>query len=133
MKAKGVSALRSERGLRPEERAAEPQVVGLTPQTPENRKPNTMKTYLLRDPNAVEPQNPPRARPSQPTSAPAPAAPVHTILGRATASGPALFLGLDVPNDSIAVPLALSDSTEVRRYGIIGGQHDDVLKPIKML
>ena len=31
-------------------------------------------------------------------------------------------------NDSIAVSLAPSDSTEVRRYGIIGGEHDDVLK-----
>ena len=40
------------------EREAEPQVVGLTPQTPVNRKASTMKTYLLRDPNAVEPQNP---------------------------------------------------------------------------
>ena len=96
MKAKVVSGLRSERGLRPEERAAEPQVVGLTPQTTENRKANTMKTYLLLDPNAVEPQNPQRARPSQPTSSPAPAAPVRTILGRpAAASGPALYLGLD--------------------------------------
>ena len=31
-------------------------------------------------------------------------------------------------NDSIAVSLAPLDSTEVRRYGIIGGEHDDVLK-----
>jgi transposase len=44
-----------------------------------------------------------------------------------------LFLGLDVHNDSIAVSLAPSDSTEVRRYGIIGGQHDDVLKLLKKL
>jgi hypothetical protein len=33
-----------------------------------------------------------------------------------------------VHNDSIAVSLAPSDTTEVRRYGIIGGEHDDVLK-----
>jgi transposase len=44
-----------------------------------------------------------------------------------------LFLGLDVHNDSIAVSLAPSDSPEVRRYGIIGGQHDDVLKLLKKL
>jgi transposase len=44
-----------------------------------------------------------------------------------------LFIGLDVHNDSIAVSLAPSDSTEVRRYGIIGGTHDDVLKLIKKL
>ena len=36
-------------------------------------------------------------------------------------------------NDSIAVSLAPSDSTEVRRYGIIGGEHDDVLKLAKKL
>jgi len=44
-----------------------------------------------------------------------------------------LFIGLDVHNDSIAVSLAPSDSTEVRRYGIIGGEHDDVLKLVKKL
>jgi transposase len=72
-----------------------------------------MKTYLLRTPKTVEPQKPP----------PGPAAPV----------GPALFIGLDVHNDSIAVSLAPSDSAEVRRYGVIGGQHDDVLKLVKKL
>jgi hypothetical protein len=79
------------------------------------RKANTMKTYILRKPKPVEPQKsscPPR---------PKPAAPV-------VAKGPILFIGLDVHNDSIAVSLAPSDSTEVRRYGIIGGEHDDVLK-----
>jgi transposase len=44
-----------------------------------------------------------------------------------------LFIGLDVHNDSIAVSLAASDSAEVRRYGIIGGAHDDVLRLIKKL
>ena len=44
-----------------------------------------------------------------------------------------LFVGLDVHNDSIAVSLAPSESTEVRRYGIIGGEHDDVLKLVKKL
>src|SRR5487761_2045526 len=46
----------------------------------------------------------------------------------ATPKAPMLFIGLDVHNDSIAVSLAPSDSAEVRRYGIIGGEHDDVLK-----
>ena len=32
-----------------------------------------------------------------------------------------MFIGLDVHNDSIAVSIAPSDSTVVRRYGIIGG------------
>jgi transposase len=36
-------------------------------------------------------------------------------------------------NDSIAVSLAPSDSIEVRRYGIIGGEHEDVLKLAKKL
>jgi hypothetical protein len=48
-------------------------------------------------------------------------------------AGRVLFIGLDVHNDSIAVSLAPSDSTEVRRYGIIGGEHDDVLKLVKKL
>ena len=51
-----MSALRDERGLR-RVSGAEPQVVGLAPQTTMNdRKANTMKTYILRDPNTVEPQ-----------------------------------------------------------------------------
>jgi transposase len=78
---------------------------------------NTMKTYLLRDPKTVEPQKSTRWLRGQPVTPP----------------GPALFIGLDVHNDSIAVSLAASDSSEVRRYGIIGGQHDDVLKLLKKL
>ena len=73
---------------------------------------DTMKSYLLRNSKAVEPQNP---RPA---------------LAPASARGPALFIGLDVHNDSIAVSIAPGDSTEVRRYGIIGGRHDDVLSPL---
>jgi transposase len=46
---------------------------------------------------------------------------------------PVLFIGLDVHNDSIAVSIAPSGSAEVRRYGIIGGEHDDVLKLVKKL
>jgi hypothetical protein len=44
-----------------------------------------------------------------------------------------LFIGQDVHNDSIAVSIAPGDSTEVRRYGLIGGTHDDVLKLAKKL
>ena len=129
-----MSALRRKRGLR-RVSGAEPQVVGLAPQTTNERRANTMKTYILRDPRAVEPQKP-RSRAATPLPA-APAIPpgITTILGRPAAAGggPALFIGLDVHNDSIAVSLAPSDSTEVRRYGIIGGEPDDVLKLIKKL
>jgi transposase len=86
-----------------------------------------MKTYLLRDSNTVEPQN--TLRPLRPD--PAITATVDVICGRP--AGPVLFIGLDVHNDSIAVSLAPSDSTEVRRYGIIGGTHDDVLRLLKKL
>ena len=52
----GVCFFRDEHGLR-RVSGAEPQVVGLAPQTTMNdRKANTMKTYILRDPKAVEPQ-----------------------------------------------------------------------------
>lgn len=98
-----------------------------------------MKTYILRDPNAVEPQNQPaNARPHARRPDPARTATGDAIGGPPAAAPPALagrvlFLGLDVHNDSIAVSLAPSDSTEVRRYGIIGGQHDDVLRLLKKL
>ena len=80
-----------------------------------------MKTYLLRNPKAVEPQKP----------APPPRHP--PVASSTPVAGPVLFVGLDVHNDSIAVSLAPSDSAEVRRYGIIGGQHDDVLQLLKKL
>jgi len=44
-----------------------------------------------------------------------------------------IYVGLDVHNDSIAVSLAPSDSTEVRRFGIIGGTHEHMLRFIKQL
>ena len=117
-------APRDERGLR-RVSGAEPPVVGLAPQTTMNdRRTNTMKTYILRAPSPVEPQKPPRPLRVQPLT---------PARGEIPPSGPALFLGLDVHNDSIAVTLAPGDSTEVRRYGIIGGQHDDVLKLLKKL
>ena len=104
---------------------AEPQIVGLAPQTTRmTEETDTMKTYILRDPKTVEPQSAPR-RLRDPSGRPPHAA--------APRPGPALFIGLDVHNDSIAVSLAPSESPEVRRYGIIGGQHDDVLKLLKKL
>lgn len=103
-----MSAFREERGSRTGVWNAEPQNVGLAPQTIlVTERANTMKTYLLRDPNAVEPQK--AARPHPPTSAsqPPPVAP----------PGPTLFVGLDVHTGSIAVSLVPCDSTEARRYG----------------
>lgn len=133
MKAKAVSALRSKRGLRPVVQVAEPQVVGLAPQTTMmTERANTMKTYLLREPKTVEPQNARRAPRTRPTATattarevPEPPAPPKP--------GPILFIGLDVHTASIAVSLAASDATEVRRYGLIGGTHDDVLRLAKKL
>src|ERR1035437_1387609 len=124
MKANTVSALRSKRGLH-RVNGAEPQVVGLTPQTTDNRKANTMKTYILRPSPPVEPQKTIRS-PRPKTAAPLTAAAL--LEGPAAPKGPRLFLGLDVHNDSIAVSLAPSDAIEVRRYGILGGGHDDGLK-----
>src|SRR5450759_5496746 len=136
MKAKQGSALR-ERGLR-RVCGAEPPIEAVTQLTdphPNNREPpsnierktDTMKTYILRDPSTVEAQNPPRLRRDDPA--------LHALVGKILAAGrgPALYLGLDVHNDSIAVSLAPSDATEVRSYGLIGGAHDDVLKLLKKL
>ncbi|MEQ2009483.1 MAG: transposase, partial [Limisphaerales bacterium] len=83
-----------------------------------------MKTYILRDPKAVERQTPPPK--------PFPEAP-PVLAADDRLVGPVLFTGLDVHKDSIAVSLAPSDATEVRRYGVIGGTHDDVLKAVKKL
>ena len=66
-----------------------------------------MKIYILLKPEPVQ---------SQITTVPAGTKPL------------VLFVGLDVHNDSIAVSIAPGDATEVRRYGIIGGEHDDVFK-----
>jgi len=99
------------------------------------KKADTMKTYLLKTSPAVESKarrQPARTTQSPPTS-------LADVSSRGSqprveaAPGPALFIGLDVHNDSIAVSLAPSQSTEVRRYGVIGGTHDDVLKLAKKL
>jgi transposase len=83
-----------------------------------------MSTYLLRNMSKVQPQRQPQSVPT-----------THPVLGQPVARprGPALFVGLDVHTDSIAVSLAPSDSAEVRRYGLIGGGHDDVLRLAKKL
>jgi len=106
---------------------------------------NTMKSYILRDPKAVEPHKAgfvPAGEPQNPRSPrrrdPALVATVDAIGGPPAGvpparAGLALFIGMDVHNDSIAVSLAPDDSTEARRYGIIGGNHDDVLRLIKTL
>src|SRR5512146_3211987 len=110
MKAKAVSALRSKRGLRPVVQVAEPQVVGLTPQTTMmTKRTDTMKTYLLREPKPVEPQSARRVLRTRPVTAS-----VHEVLGQAaqTKNGPVLFIGLDVHTDSIAVSLAAPDGSE---------------------
>jgi len=137
MKVIKVSALR-ERGLRPVGRVAEPQVVGLAPQTTNERKANIMKTYILRNSKTVEPQKSTPHLPPPPRPEPGLTALVDVICGPALPLPPLLarlilFIGLDVHNDSIAVSIAPSDSSEVRRYGIIGGEHDDVLKLAKKL
>ncbi len=86
-----------------------------------------MKTYVLHPVPPVQPQRKPApARRPAAAAAPPPA-------GQTESGSPALFVGLDVHNDTIAVSLAPSASTEVRRYGIIGGTHDDLLKLAKKL
>ena len=87
-----------------------------------------MKTYILRPFHPVEPQY---CRRTDPTTR----AITSDILSRPAAPSTELILyvGMDVHNDSIAVAIAPSRSTEVRSYGIIGGEHDDVLKLIKKL
>jgi transposase len=90
-----------------------------------------MKTYLLREPQTVEPQSARRTARPRPVSV----ATARAVLGppAQTKNGPVLYLGLDVHTDSIAVSLAPSDGAEVRRYGLIGGTQDDVLRLAKKL
>ena len=110
MKVDKVSALR-ERGMRAGvSRRAEPQCLVVNSNI--ERKADTMKSYILRSRQTVQSQKSNILTPTRSW---------------------VLYLGLDVHNDSIAVSLAPSDSTEVRRYGIIGGEHDDVLKLVKKL
>jgi len=92
MKVKQVSALRSKRGLH-RVNGAEPQVVGLTPQTPDIRKTDTMKTYILRQPKPVEPQKSSRTPRPKPVPPVAPAG--HCGRMETMTKGPVLFIGLD--------------------------------------
>src|SRR5215472_19336829 len=94
MKLVKVSALRSKRGLRSRLGIAEPQVESISrladtnprnqPPSTNERKADTMSTYLLRNVSKVQPQ------PKPATAAVLP-------------GGPVLFIGLDVHTDSIAV------------------------------
>lgn len=73
-----------------------------------------MKTYILGHSGAVDGQKAAQEDvPRPPQGAP---------------PGPRLFIGMDVHSESIAVSLAPGDSAEVRRYGVIEGTHDAVLK-----
>jgi hypothetical protein len=76
-----------------------------------------MKTYLLRPAPPVQRQT---RRAAKPTVDVRPE-PCHPPVR----PGPALFIGLDVHTDSIAVSLAPSDGQEVRRYGQLGGEAED--------
>lgn len=103
-----------------------------------------MKTYILRNAKTVEPQTPSQSPPPPSASvggvAPGDSGPVAAATGGAILGRPlpapgarALFIGLDVHSRAISVSLAPSDSTEVRRYGDIGGSHDDVLRLARKL
>ena len=76
-----------------------------------------MKTYLLRDPNSVEPQKaqlvetPHTVQSQNPSHLQAPTS-LADISSQGSQPG-TLFIGLDVHNDSSAVSLAPSNSTEV--------------------
>ena len=91
-----------------------------------------MKTYILRDPQSVQPQKAQFVETPEPQTE----ARVERICAAGPvpiSRGPALYVGLDVHTESIAVSLAPSDSVEVRRYGLIGGTQDDVLRLAKKL
>ena len=151
MKREEVSAFR-ERGLRPGVcREAEPQVWSNRNSNSE-RKADTMKTCILRPFKTVDAQKAslkPSQKPGRKTVPHPPgvadqeavvldpdaaltAALTQDIIAAAD-KRPALCIGLDVHNDSIAVSLAPEGSTEVRRYGVIGGSHDEVLKLARKL
>ena len=91
-----------------------------------------MKTYILKSPASVEPQIRSTSRTDKAALVGATTPIVQTRVVASIPQG-VLYIGLDVHNDTIAVSLAPSGSTEVRRYGIIGGSHDEVLKLAKKL
>ena len=133
MKIKAVSALRSKRGLRPVKRVA--RATGCGTHAPNNNETkskhhediHTAPTQTCRshkNPPANPALKPPKAGPPPPSSWDARQRPP---------TAPSCSPVFDVHTDSIAVSLAPSDSVEVRRYGIIGGEHDDVLKLLTKL
>jgi len=88
-----------------------------------------MKTYLLKTPAIVEP----KARLKKSTARQGPAPTSLADVSSRDSQPRVLFIGLDVHTDTIAVSVAPSDSTEVRRYGLIGGTHAEVLQLAKKL
>lgn len=88
-----------------------------------------MKTYLLKTPAIVEP----KARLKKSTARQGPAPTALADVSSRDSQPRVLFIGLDVHTDTIAVSVAPSDSTEVRRYGLIGGTHAEVLQLAKKL
>ena len=90
-----------------------------------------MKTYILRDPDVVEPQIQSLDSHTDAAAAAITAEILAPHLPVVSKHRLILFIGLDVHTESIAVSLAPSDSSEIRRYGLIGGGHDDVLKLAK--
>src|SRR5215207_7045396 len=43
------------------------------------------------------------------------------------------YIGLDVHNESLAISIASSDGTEVRRWGIMGGTHEHMRRLVQQL
>ena len=118
MKAKEVPALRSKRGLH-RASGAEPPWVGLAPQTMKEKKADTMKTYLLKTSPTVEPKAGPKpARQKPSTSTSMAGASSRGSQPSPPASEPALFIGLDVHNDPIAVSIAAFDRGPGKRVEV---------------
>ena len=116
MKASKVSVLR-ERGLR-RGCGAEPQ--GCEPQFKQREwKTDTMKTYLLKTSPTVEPKAGPKpARQKPSTSTSMAGASSRGSQPSPPASEPALFIGLDVHNDPIAVSIAAFDRGPGKRVEV---------------
>src|SRR5687767_2965 len=110
MKAGEVSALR-EGGLR---RACGAEPPGCEPPRKcpfkqQERKADTMKTYLLKTPAIVEPKARLKKSAARPRPAPTSLADISSRCSQPRvepAGGPVLFIGLDVHTESIAVSIA---------------------------
>ena len=88
-----------------------------------------MKTYILRQPKPVESQKPAsQSRPPKPPPEPPPPSSWDAPLA-APPGSPVLFTGFDVHSRFHRRQSGTGGLRQrVRRYGIIGGTHDDVLK-----